>query len=85
MGKEAIKAAIVRASALFKKDQPIKVDYSCGTLDAQQSADGGVILLVTGTIRVGVEGEADTTIQNYVQNFYLAPQATDAKSGNLNF
>lgn len=81
MGKEAIKAAIIKSSLLFKKDKPIKVDYSSGTLDAQQSSDGGVILLVTGTIQVGVEGDSETTVQNFVQNFYLAPQGKDAKSG----
>lgn len=57
-----------------------QVDYSCGTLDAQQGSDGGVVLLVTGTITTH-PGEAKELVQTFVQTFYLAPSLTTAKSG----
>jgi hypothetical protein len=81
VGKENIKNAIANAASMFKQDKPIKIDTSTGTIDAQQSADGGVILLVTGCVRVGADNDPEQTVQNFVQNFYLAPQSTDANSG----
>jgi len=83
VGKDEIKGAIMKASSLFKKDTPIKVDTSCGTIDAQESADGGVIMLVTGVVYAGVKGEPDFQVNTFVQNFYLAPQGTDGKSASF--
>ena len=77
VGKENIKAAVF---ALFGKDTPLKVDYGCGTLDAQQGCDGGVVLLVTGTITTD-PGATAQKVRTFVQTFYLAPALTTAKSG----
>jgi len=77
VGKENIKAAVF---ALFGKDTPLKVDYGCGTLYAQQGCDGGVVLLVTGTITTD-PGATAQKVRTFVQTFYLAPALTTAKSG----
>jgi len=49
-------------------------------LDAQQGSDGGVVLLVTGTITTN-PGEGKERIQTFVQTFYLAPALATEKSG----
>jgi len=76
VGKEMIKAILtsgVAGAYLFSRGQHVEV--ALGTVDAHHSgADGGVMLLVTGTLKT--EGAAFT----FTQSFYLAQHQDNKKA-----
>lgn len=74
-GIEEIKAAIASGYSSNVAGQ-VQVDLECGSVDAQPSKDGGVILIVTGAMT----SKEDKHSRMFVQNFYLAPQETEQAS-----